>query len=84
MTKLTSTIVPASSFIHNGVRNGASMVVTAVTVTDSARFDRAMYAITFDASPLEHEPIKITPAPISGGNLKIFVSANPTSGITEK
>ena len=42
LKKLTSTSVPASSFIHNGVINGAIMVVTAVTVTESARFDFAI------------------------------------------
>ena len=49
------------------------MVVTAVTVTESARLDLAMKAITFEASPLEQEPMRITPAAISGGNRKIFV-----------
>ena len=42
LKKLTSTSVPASSFIHNGVINGAIIVVMAVTVTESARFDLAM------------------------------------------
>ena len=63
---------------------GAIIVVMAVTVTDSARLDFAMNAITFEASPLEHEPMRMTPAAISGGNAKIFVSASPTSGMTVK
>ena len=42
LKKLTSTIVPASSFIQSGVMMGAIIVVTAVTVTDSARLDLAM------------------------------------------
>ena len=45
---------------------GAIIVVTAVTVTDSARFDFAIYAMTLEANPLEHEPIKMIPAAISG------------------
>ena len=40
--------------------------------------------MTFDAKPLEQEPMRMTPAAISGGKEKIFVSASPTSGITEK
>ncbi len=74
----------ASSFIHNGVINGASIVVTAVTVTDSPRFARAMYAITFDARPLDVDPIKMIPAAISGSKWNNFARANPTSGITVK
>jgi hypothetical protein len=58
--------VPASIFIKNGVSNGASNVDIAVTVTERIRFARAIYTITFDASPLEQEPIKIIPAAISG------------------
>jgi hypothetical protein len=42
LKKLTSMGVPASSFIHSGVISGAIIVVMAVTVTDSARFDFAM------------------------------------------
>ena len=84
LKKCTSTFSPASSVIHSGVMMGAIIVVTAVTVTDSARLDLAMNAMTFDASPLEHEPIKIIPAAISGSKWKIFVSAKPTSGITVK
>ncbi len=40
--------------------------------------------MTLDASPLEHEPMRMIPAAISGSKWKILVSANPTSGITEK
>jgi hypothetical protein len=40
--------------------------------------------MTLDASPLEHEPMGMIPAATSGSKWKIFVSASPTSGITEK
>ena len=42
LKNFTSTIVPASSFIHSGVISGAIIVVMAVTVTDNARLDLAM------------------------------------------
>ncbi len=40
--------------------------------------------MTFEASPLEHDPIRMIPAAISGGKLKTLVNPTPTSGITEK
>ena len=42
LKNFTSTSVPASQVIKNGVMIGATIVVIAVTVTDSARFDLAM------------------------------------------
>ena len=42
LKKLTSTSVPASFFIRNGVIIGATIVVIAVTVTERTRFDLAM------------------------------------------
>src|SRR5690606_40675648 len=79
--KLTSTIVPAYTFIMKGVIIGATIVVTAVTVTDSTKLAFAIYAITFDANPLEQQPIKMTPAAISGSKLKTRVSKKPTNGM---
>ena len=38
---------------------------------------------SFDASPLEHEPISTMPAEISGGKWNTFVSVKPTIGMIE-
>src|SRR5687768_9907529 len=65
---LISTNAPASSFINNGVTNGAIIVDTAVMVMDNARFAFARYDITFDAMPFGEQPMRIIPAAISGGN----------------
>ena len=51
---------------------------------DKGKLALAMYDITFDARPLEQEPISTMPAAISGGNPSDFASANPTNGITRK
>ena len=66
---------------QKGVIKGANAVAQAVSVIDSARLMRAMCAITFEASPLEHEPISTSPAPISGGNLSTLARPKPTSGM---
>ena len=60
---------------------GAIKVATAVSVTDKAIFAFAKYAITFDARPLGEEPIKTTPAAISGEKLKSVASVNPNTGM---
>ena len=69
-TNFTSINVPASIFINNGVRNGATNVAIAVTMTDNTRLALARYTMTFDASPLLQLPIKMIPAAISGFEMK--------------
>src|SRR4029079_6767411 len=73
-TKSTGIILPGSSFIHVGVMIGASIVVTAVTVIDSGRFALAMNDMTFEARPLEQEPINTMPAATSGEKPISFAS----------
>jgi len=58
--------VPANNFISSGVKKGAAIVAIAVTITLNTKFALARYTITFDARPLEQDPIKIIPAAISG------------------
>src|SRR5688500_75177 len=79
--KSTETNSPARSSINNGVIKGASNVAIAVTVTESGTFALAMYDMTFEARPLGTQPIRITPAAISGGKLKVFAIVNPTKGM---
>jgi len=60
---------------------GASIVATAVRVSDSARLAPEIYAITLDASPLGEQPTSITPAAISGGRPPTETRPYPTNGI---
>ena len=73
--------VPASEFINKGVIKGAIKVEMVVRVIDNATLALAKYAITLDAKPPGHEPIKIIPAAISVGKSNKEPSQNPKSGI---
>ena len=59
----------------------AEKVDTAVMVTDIARLAFAMYAITFEASPLGDTPTRTRPAAISGGKPHVCARMNPISGM---
>ena len=60
---------------------GAAIVAIAVSVTDKGTFALAIYDITLEAKPLGAQPIRITPAAISGGKLNNFANPNPKKGI---
>lgn len=49
---------------------GATSVETDVIVTDSATSPRARYETTFEDVPPGAQPTRITPAAISGGNVR--------------
>ena len=70
--------------MSNGVKMGASIVETAVIVTDSARLALARYDITLEAMPLGEQPTKIIPAAISGGKPLNLANVKPSSGIIIK
>ena len=73
---------PAKIFIASGVIRGAIRVEQAVMVTERATLPRARYTMTFDATPPEHEPIKITPAATSGSNPNALATPHPAKGMT--
>ena len=52
-----------------------------VIVMESATLALAIYAITFEANPLGEQPIKMMPAAISSGKLKIEAIVKPKIGI---
>ena len=75
---------PPKSFMSSGVKNGASMVDTAVMVIDNAKFALARKEITFEAIPFGEQPIRMIPAAISGGKPLNLASVKPSKGIIIK
>ena len=72
---------PARYFISSGVIKGASKVAQVVMVIESGTFALAISAITLEAKPLGEQPIRITPAAISGGKLNKLAMAKPRVGM---
>ena len=72
---------PASTRIARGVMNGAMRVEQAVIETESATFPFAKNAITFEATPPEQEPIRMTPAAISAGKPNDRAILQPSKGM---
>ena len=62
----------ANNKISAGVTNGANMVVTEVTVTESATSPLDKKVMTFDEVPPVQHPTNITPNATSGGKLNPF------------
>lgn len=81
LKKSTSIKAPPNNFINKGVKIGANNVAQEVMVSDKATLALAIYAITLDAKPLGEDPIKITPAAISGGKLKLVAKKYPIKGM---
>ena len=66
-----------------GVNNGANRVVQDVIVTDNAVFPLAKNVITLDEVPPGHDPTRITPTAISGGNPKSLANAKAYDFLNE-
>ena len=60
---------------------GASRVAIVVIVMESATLALAMSAITLEAKPLGEDPMRMTPAAISGGKLNKLAMAKPNVGM---
>ena len=78
---LTSTVVPTSNQVRNGVMTGASRVDMPVIPTLKARSPPARYVMTLLAVPPGQQPTRATPTASSAGKWKVLANVHARSGM---